>query len=545
MIQYDIIVIGSGPGGYVAAIRAAQLGFKTAIVERAELGGICLNWGCIPTKALLKCAEVFRTVKNAAEYGVVIGDKTRVANDDDITPDLAAMVARSRSVAETMSKGVTFLLNKYKVEIIKGEATVEPNKSVSVRNSDGDIKELSAPHIILATGSRPKQLPNIPIDGEYVISYREAMTLQKIPQSLLVMGSGAIGAEFAYFYSALGCKVTLVEYLPRIVPLEDEDVSAALSRAFRKNGIRILTDSSVEVVEKLMCISCVNRPDGYIDASMMPKPVCQVIVKTKKGEEFIEVDKVLSAVGVQPNTDGFENIGIKTERGKVITDEFGRTSLQGYYAIGDITDKGAALAHVASHEALVCVEKIAAENGMANVSDVPNVSDIPTVSKVSDIPNVSDVPTVSNVPDISGVAEIANITGTVGATNPQPLDYTNIPACTYTTPEIASVGLTEQQAREKYSNVKTGKFPYTASGKATAAGAREGFVKVIFDGDTDLMLGCHLVGDHVTEMISEAVLARQNKIKADDIIRAVHPHPTMSEALMEAVSVAYGEAVHL
>jgi dihydrolipoamide dehydrogenase len=462
MEQYDIIVIGSGPGGYIAAIRASQLGFKTAIVEKAELGGICLNWGCIPTKALLKCADVFQSTKHASEYGVNI--------TGDTTPDLAAMVARSRSVAETMSKGVAFLLSKYKVEIIKGEATVRSDKNISVRDFNGDIQELTAQHIILATGSRPRQLPNVPIDGEYVIGYRQAMTLRQMPQSLLVMGSGAIGAEFAHFYNTLGCKVTLVEYLPRIVPLEDEDASVQLSRAFRKNGMKVITDASVERVE-------------------IVENGCRVTVKTKKGEEIIEVDKVLSAVGVEPNTDGFENIGIKIERNKIITDEFGRTSVAGYYAIGDITDKGAALAHVASREALVCIEKIAADAGVAGVA------------------------------------------------NPYPLDYGNIPACTYTTPEIASVGLTEQQAREKYGNIKTGKYLYTASGKATAAGAREGFVKVIFDGDTDLMLGCHLVGDHVTEMIAEAVLARQNKIKAHDIIRSVHPHPTMSEALMEAVAL--------
>jgi dihydrolipoamide dehydrogenase len=374
------------------------------------------------------------------------------------------------------------LLNKYKVEIIRGEATVKSNRIVSVRNSDGNIQEISAQHIILATGSRPRQLPNVPIDGEYVIGYREAMTLKEMPQSLLVMGSGAIGVEFAHFYNTLGCKVTLVEYLPRIVPVEDEDVSAGLSRAMRKNGVKILVDSSVEKVEIVDKVK-----------------TCRVTVKTKKGEEVVEVDKVLSAVGIQPNTDGFEALGIKIERGKVVVDEFGRTSLQGYYAIGDITDKGAALAHVASHEALVCVEKIAADAGLTG-------------------------------------AEVKS---------PPPLDYSNIPACTYTTPEIASVGLTERQARERYGNVKTGKFPYTASGKAAAAGARDGFVKVIFDGDTDLMLGCHLIGDHVTEMIAEAVIIREKGIKAHDIIRAVHPHPTMSEALMEAVAVAYGEAVHL
>lgn len=472
----------------MAAIRAAQLGFKTAIVERAELGGICLNWGCIPTKALLKCAEVLRNVKNAAEYGVNV--------TESVTPDLAAMVARSRSVAETMSKGVAFLLNKYKVEIIKGEAAVRQDRIVSVRNSENDVTELSAQHIILATGSRPRQLPNVPIDGEYVIGYREAMTLRELPKSMLVTGSGAIGAEFAHFYSTLGCKITLVEYLPRIVPVEDEDVSAQLSRAFRKNGMKVLTDTSVEKVEIVNRVEA-SAADNGNDNGTQQKPVCRVTVKTKKGEEIIEVDKVLSAVGVQPNTDGFESIGIKIERGKVITDEFGCTSATGYYAIGDITGKGASLAHVASHEALVCVEKIAADAGVAGVANL-------------------------------------NI-----------LDYGNIPACTYTSPEIASVGLTEQQAREKYGNIKTGKFPYTASGKATAAGVREGFVKVIFDGGTDLMLGCHLVGDHVTEMIAEAVLIRQNKIKAHDIIHAVHPHPTMSEALMEAVAVAYGEAVHL
>ncbi|MDR1973686.1 MAG: dihydrolipoyl dehydrogenase [Bacteroidales bacterium] len=480
--MFDVLIIGSGPGGYVAAIRAAQLGLKVAVVERAELGGICLNWGCIPTKSLLKSAEVFSYMKHAAEYGVTAGE---------VRADLVAVVARSRGVAEAMSKGIAFLFKKYGVEVISGEATLQANKSVLVRGNDGSIREVGAEHIILATGSRPRTLPDIPIDGEYVIGYREAMTLQQIPESMLVMGSGAIGSEFAHFYQTLGCSVTLVEYLPRVVPIEDEDTSAALSRAFRKNGMKILVDAGVEKVEIVDRVVVPETSDvggwGYI--STPQKSVCRVTVRTKKGEEIIEVDKVLSAVGVAPNTDNFENIGLDLEKGKVVVDEFYRASLAGYYAIGDIT-AGQALAHVASHEALVCVEKIA-------------------------------------------------------GLSPVPLDYNNIPACTYTTPEIASVGLTEQQSKAVGYSIKVGKFPFTASGKATVSGSRDGFVKVIFDEATDLMLGCHLVGDHVTEMIAEAVMIREKGIKAHDIIRAVHPHPTMSEALMEAVAVAYGEAVHV
>lgn len=502
-MTHDVLVIGSGPGGYVAAIRAAQLGFKTAIIERTELGGICLNWGCIPTKALLKSAEVFSYVKHAADYGVILSDNAIMQNSNvsRVLPDMEAIVARSRGIAETMSKGIAYLLNKYKVEVINGEATIHPNKTVIVRSTtnsgDSEITEASAEHIIIATGSSPRTLPNIPIDGEYVIGYREAMTLKQLPETMLVMGSGAIGSEFAHLYQTLGCKVTLVEYLPRIVPVEDEDTSAAISRAFRKNGMKVIVDASVEKVEVVDRVTPPAAENvgawGYI--STPQKQICRVTIKTKKGEEIIEVDKVLSAVGVKPNTDGLDNIGITLEKGKVAVDEFYRTSLPCYYAIGDITN-GPALAHVASHEALICVEKIAALTGKTSAE-------------------------------------------------PHPLDYGNIPGCTYTTPEIASVGLTEKAALEKGYELRVGKFPYTASGKATSAGSRDGFVKVIFDAKTDLMLGCHLVGDHVTEMISEALMIRQNNIKAHDIIHAVHPHPTMSEALMEAVAVAYGEAVHV
>ena len=463
-MDFDVIVIGSGPGGYVAAIRASQLGFKTAVVERAELGGICLNWGCIPTKALLKSAQVYQYAKHAANYGLNI--------EGEVKPDFKAIVARSRGVAETMAKGVQFLLNKYKVEVIAGEASLKPGKTVCVKmNEDGSLKDFTAKHIILATGSRSKVLPNLPQDGVKIIGYRQAMTLPEQPESMIVVGSGAIGSEFAHFYQSIGTKVTLVEFMPNIVPVEDADSSAYLNRSFRKNGMKVMTDASVEKVD---------TTGGK----------CKVYIKTKKGEEVHECDIVLSAVGVVPNLEGLglEALGVQMERGKIVTDKFCRTNVEGIYAIGDITP-GAALAHVASREAKVCVEKIA-------------------------------------------------------GLDPVPVDYSNIPGCTYTSPEIASVGMSEKKALEAGYELKVGKIPFTASGKATAMGNRDGFVKVIFDAKTGLLLGCHMVGENVTEMIAEAMMVRQQKITAHDIIHAVHPHPTLSESFLEAVEVAYGECVH-
>jgi dihydrolipoamide dehydrogenase len=464
-MNYDLIVIGSGPGGYVAAIRGAQLGLKTAVVECADLGGVCLNWGCIPTKALLKSAQTLQYMLHAESYGVKL--------EGTVKPDLDAIVTRSRGVAETMNKGVAFLLQKNKVDIIHGFGKVKPNKIIAVQSlENSEITEYSANHIILATGARSRELPNLPQDGKKIIGYREAMTLRKQPESMVIVGSGAIGSEFAHFYQSIGTKVTLVEFLPQIVPVEDADVSAQLSRSFRKNGMKVMVDSSVE----------------HVDTT---GDLCKCTIKTKKGEEIVEAEIVLSAVGVSTNIQniGLEETGIEIAGTKIKVDEYYRTNKDGYYAIGDIVS-GPALAHVSSHEALVCVEKIA-------------------------------------------------------GLNPHPVNYNNIPGCTYTTPEIASVGLTEKKAQEAGLEIKVGKFPFTACGKATAAGNRDGFVKVIFDAKTDEMIGCHMIGDNVTEMIAEAVIIREKHIKTHDIISAVHPHPTMSEGLMEAVAAAYGEAVHL
>ena len=462
-MNYDVIVIGSGPGGYVAAIKSAQLGFKTAVVERENLGGICLNWGCIPTKALLKSAQVFNYVSHAANYGVAA---------QPITPDLEAMVTRSRGVADTMSKGVQFLLKKNKVDVIVGTGKVKPGKVVEVTTAEGEVTEYQANHIIIATGARSRNLPNLPQDGKKIIGYREAMTLPQLPKSMVVVGSGAIGSEFAFFYQSIGVQVTLVEFMPNIVPNEDDDVSAQISRSFRKMGMKVMTSASVEKVD-------------------IEGDVCHVTIQAKKGLEVVDCDIVLSAVGVITNLEniGLEEVGIQVERTKIVVDDYYRTNVEGYYAIGDVVH-GPALAHVASAEALVCVEKIAGEN-------------------------------------------------------PTPVNYKNIPGCTYTTPEIASVGMTEKAAKEAGYEILVGKFPFTASGKATAAGSRDGFIKIIIDAKTDLILGAHLCGDNVTEMIAGLVTARQNGLTAKQVAGSVHPHPTLSEAIMEAIEQAYGKAVHL
>jgi len=462
-MNYDIIVIGSGPGGYVAAIRASQLGFKVAVVERAELGGICLNWGCIPTKALLKSAQVFHYIRHASEYGITAGEPK---------PDFEAIVNRSRAVADQMSKGVQFLFKKNKIDHLQGTGKVKPGKIVEVTENAGKVTEYSAGHIIIATGARSRELPSLKQDGRKIIGYREAMTLPSLPESMVVVGSGAIGSEFAFFYHSLGTKVTLIEVLPNVVPLEDEEISKTLERSFKKAGMKIMTGSTVESVDT-------------------SGKTCKVTVRTKKGEEIIEAEIVLSAVGIAPNLEGMglEEAGIKTDKNKVVVDEFYKTNVPGYYAIGDIV-KGPALAHVASHEGIICVEKIAGR-------------------------------------------EV------------EPMNYDNIPACTYTQPEIASVGLSEKAAKEAGYDILVGKFPFTASGKATSAGNREGMVKVIFDAKYGEWLGAHMIGDNVTELIAEVVVARKLETTGREIIDAVHPHPTMSEAIMEAVAQAYGECVDL
>ena len=463
-MDYDIIIVGSGPGGYVAAIRAAQLKMKVAVVEKAELGGICLNWGCIPTKSLLKSAQVFEYIKHASDYGITISGEAK--------PDFKAIVARSRSVADGMSKGIQFLFKKNNIEHIKGFARLAGGNSVDVEDSDGNRKKYTAKNIILATGARSKELPAFKQDGKKIIGYREAMTLDKQPASMIVVGSGAIGSEFANFYQSIGTDVTLIEFLPRIVPNEDEEVSKQLERSFKKMKMKIMTDSTVESVDT-------------------SGEKCKVSIKTHKGTEIQEADIVLSAVGVTTNIEGIglEKAGVKTEKSKVVVDDFYQTSVPGIFAIGDIVH-GPSLAHVASAEGIICVEKIA---GL-------------------------DV---------------------------HPLDYGNIPACTYTTPEIASCGMTEQAAIDAGYEIKVGKFPFTASGKASSAGAKDGFVKLIFDANYGELLGAHMIGSNVTEMIAEIVVARKLETTAHEIIKSVHPHPTMSEAIMEAAAAAYGEVIHL
>jgi len=463
-MNYDIIVIGSGPGGYVAAIRASQLGFKVAVVEKAELGGVCLNWGCIPTKTLLKSASVFDYTKHAMDFGISI--------KGEVTPDFEAIVKRSRSVADGMSKGIQFLFKKNKIDHIQGFGKIKPGHKIDVTSDDGKVTEYTANHIILATGARSRELANLKQDGKRIIGYREAMTLAIQPESMVVVGSGAIGSEFAYFYQTMGTQVTLVEFMPTLVPIEDEEVSKQLERSFKKSGMKILTASTVESVDT-------------------SGPKCKVLIKTKKGDEVVEVDIVLSAVGIATNLEGIglEETGILTEKGKVKTDEYYRTNIEGYYAIGDIVS-GPALAHVASHEGIACVEKIAGRHV-------------------------------------------------------EPIDYNNVPGCTYTHPEIASVGYTEKAAIEAGYEIKVGKFPFSASGKASSAGAKEGFVKVIFDAKYGEWLGAHLIGENVTELIAEVVVARTLETTGEEIIRSVHPHPTMSEAVMEAVAAAYGEVIHI
>jgi dihydrolipoamide dehydrogenase len=461
--MYDLIVLGSGPGGYVAAIRASQLGLKTAVVEKESLGGVCLNWGCIPTKALLKSANVKEYIDHSADYGIESGQA--VVN-------FASVIARSRGVAEGMSKGVQFLMKKNKIDVIQGFGKLKGSGKLEVTAADGTRKTIEAKNIIIATGARSRVVDAIPQNGKNIIGYREAMSLKEMPKSLIVVGSGAIGCEFAYFYNTMGSKVTLIEYLPNILPMEDEEVSKQLERSFKKAGIEVLTETSVEKAE--------DTGKG-----------CRVRIKNKKGEQTLECDVVLSAVGVVANIEGIglEEAGVKTEKGKIVTDAFYRTNVPGIFAIGDVTT-GPALAHVASHEGIVCVEKIAGRN-------------------------------------------------------PEPVNYNNIPSCTYTSPEVASVGMTEKQAKEAGYDIRVGKFPFSASGKASAAGAKEGFVKVIFDAKYGEWLGCHMIGAGVTEMISEAVVARKLETTGHDIVTSVHPHPTMSEAIMEAAAAAYDEVIHL
>ena len=462
-MDFDVIVVGSGPGGYVTAIRASQLGLKTAVVEKENLGGVCLNWGCIPTKALLKSAQVFEYVKHAEDFGIKVSEYDK---------DFNAVVNRSRQVANGMSGGVQFLMKKNKITVIDGFGKVQPGKKVAVTAEDGKETVYSANHIIIATGARSRELPSLPQDGKKIIGYRQAMTLDKQPEKLVVVGSGAIGIEFAYFYNSMGTDVTVVEYLPNIVPLEDEEVSKQLERTFKKSGIKVMTSSEVTGVD--------TSGDG-----------CKVTVKTKKGEEVLDADIVLSAVGIAPNVEGIglEDVGIAADRGRVMVNDYYQTTVPGYYAIGDIV-KGPALAHVASAEGILCVEKIAGHNV-------------------------------------------------------EPLDYGNIPGCTYCFPEVASVGMTEKAAKEAGYDLKVGKFPFSASGKASASGHKDGFIKVIFDAKYGELLGAHMIGSNVTEMIAEAVLARKLETTGHEILKAVHPHPTLSEAFMEATAAAYDEVIHL
>jgi dihydrolipoamide dehydrogenase len=462
-MNFDVIVLGSGPGGYVAAIRASQLGLKTAIIEREALGGICLNWGCIPTKALLKSASVFEYINHAKDFGIEVGAPKA---------DFGAVVKRSRGVAEGMSKGVQFLMKKNKIEVIMGTGKLKPGKKIAVTTADGKVAEYSAAHILVATGGRSRELPALKQDGKKILGYRDAMVMPSQPKSMVIVGSGAIGSEFAYFYAAMGTKVTLVEFMTNIVPVEDDDVSKALAKSFKGMGIDVMTGTEVTKVD--------TSGAG-----------CKVTLKDAAGEKHIECDVVLSAAGVVANLEniGLEDVGIITDKGKIVVDKYYKTNIPGYYAIGDCTP-GQALAHVASAEGIICVEQIAGHH-------------------------------------------------------PQPLDYGNIPGCTYCSPEIASVGLTERACKEKGIEVKIGKFPFSASGKASAAGHKDGFVKLIFDAKYGELLGAHMIGYNVTEMIAECVALRKLETTGEELIKTVHPHPTMSEAIMEAAAAAYGEVIHL
>ena len=462
-MNYDGIVLGSGPGGYVTAIRASQLGLKTAVVEKESLGGVCLNWGCIPTKALLKSANVYEYINHADDYGIKVSSHKA---------DFNAVIKRSRDVAEKMSAGVKFLMKKNKIDVIMGTGKIQPGKQLEVTNNEGEKTSYIAKHIVIATGARSRQLPNLEQDKKQIIGYRDAMVLPKMPKKMVIVGSGAIGVEFAYFYNAMGVDVTIVEYLPNIVPLEDIDVSKQLEKTFKKKGISIMTNSSVENVEK----SAIG---------------CKVNVKTSNGEEVIQCDIVLSDVGIQPNIEniGLEETGVVVDNGKIVVNEFYETNMPGYYAIGDVV-KGQSLAHVASAEGITCVEKIAGHH-------------------------------------------------------PEAIDYNNIPGCTYCSPEIASVGMTEKVATEAGHEVKIGKFPFSASGKASAAGHNDGFVKLIFDAKYGELLGAHMIGANVTEMIAEIVALRKLETTGHELIKTVHPHPTMSEAIMEAAAAAYGEVIHM
>tara|TARA_Y100001954_G_scaffold115681_1_gene125116 strand:+ start:288 stop:1676 length:1389 start_codon:yes stop_codon:yes gene_type:complete len=462
-MNYDVIVLGSGPGGYVTAIRASQLGMKTAVIEKESLGGVCLNWGCIPTKALLKSANVYEYINHAEDYGIKVSSHKA---------DFSAVVKRSRSVAEKMSGGVQFLMKKNKIDVIMGTGKVKPGKTIEVTDEKGEKKDYTAKNIIIATGARSRQLPNLEQDGKQIVGYREAMVLPKMPKKMVIVGSGAIGVEFAYFYNAMGVDVTVVEYLPNIVPVEDIDVSKQLEKTFKKKGMNIMTNSSVEKVEK-------------------SSKGCEVHVKTKKGMETLNCDVVLSAVGIQPNIEniGLEETGIVVDAGKIVVNDYYETNIPGYYAIGDVV-AGQALAHVASAEGITCVEKIAGQN-------------------------------------------------------PEPIDYNNIPGCTYCSPEIASVGMTEKAAKEAGYELKVGKFPFSASGKASAAGHNDGFIKLIFDAKYGELLGGHMIGANVTEMIAEIVALRKLETTGHELIKTVHPHPTMSEAVMEAAAAAYDEVIHI